>query len=44
MDKFVARMNAKAKEVGMKQSHFVNPHGLSDKHQFSTARDIFILS
>ena len=44
VDKFVARMNAKAKELGMKQSHFVNPHGLSDKHQFSTARDIFILS
>lgn len=44
VDKFVARMNIKAKELGMKQSHFVNPHGLSDKHQFSTARDIFILS
>jgi D-alanyl-D-alanine carboxypeptidase len=44
VDKFVTRMNAKAKELGMKQSHFVNPHGLSDKHQFSTARDIFILS
>ncbi len=44
VDKFVVRMNAKAKELGMKQSYFVNPHGLSDKHQFSTARDIFILS
>lgn len=26
--KFVAMMNAKAKEIGMNKSHFVNPHGL----------------
>lgn len=44
VDKFVARMNAKAKELGMKQSYFVNPHGLPDPHQLSTARDIYILS
>lgn len=41
---FVARMNAKAKELGMRQSCFVNPHGLPDVHQLSTAHDIFILS
>jgi len=41
---FVARMNAKAKELGMLRSHFVNPHGLPDVHQLSTAHDIFILS
>ena len=44
VDKFVARMNAKAKEIGMTQSYFVNPHGLPDSHQKSTAYDIFILS
>jgi len=44
VDKFVERMNAKAKELGMKQSYFVNPHGLPDRHQLSTARDIYILS
>jgi D-alanyl-D-alanine carboxypeptidase len=44
VDKFVARMNAKAKEIGMKQSYFVNPHGLPDSHQKTTAHDIFILS
>jgi D-alanyl-D-alanine carboxypeptidase len=43
-DKFVARMNAKAKEIGMTESYFVNPHGLPDRHQKSTAYDIFILS
>ncbi len=44
VDKFVKRMNAKAKELCMKQSYFVNPHGLPDRHQLSTARDIYILS
>jgi len=42
--KFVERMNAKAKELGMKDTHFVNPHGLPNKNQKSTARDIYILS
>jgi D-alanyl-D-alanine carboxypeptidase len=42
--KFVERMNAKAKELGMTQSYFVNPHGLPSQHQLSTAHDIFILS
>ena len=42
--KFVERMNAKARELGMSHSYFVNPHGLPDTHQLSTARDILILS
>lgn len=42
--KFVDRMNAKAKELGMKSTHFVNPHGLPNKNQKTTARDIYILS
>ena len=41
---FVRRMNAKAKQLGMKNTHFVNPHGLPDKKQKSTAKDIYILS
>ncbi len=44
VDKFAARMNAKAKEIGMTLSHFVNPHGLPNSHQKSTAYDMFILS
>lgn len=43
-DKFVLRMNAKAKELGMRQTHFVNPHGLPNRKQTTTARDICILS
>lgn len=41
---FVSRMNAKAKELGMKHTHFVNPHGLPNRKQTTTARDICILS
>jgi D-alanyl-D-alanine carboxypeptidase len=41
---FVERMNAKARELGMSHSYFVNPHGLPDTHQLSTAHDILILS
>lgn len=44
VDIFVSRMNAKAKELGMKQSYFVNPHGLPDNHQKTTAYDIYVLS
>lgn len=42
--KFVERMNVKATELGMTQSYFVNPHGLPDSHQLSTAHDILTLS
>jgi D-alanyl-D-alanine endopeptidase (penicillin-binding protein 7) len=42
MPQFIARMNAKAKQLGMKNTHFVEPTGLSEKN-VSTARDIAIL-
>lgn len=39
-DNFIAAMNRKAEEIGMKSTHFNNPHGLpSDGHQ-TTARDL----
>jgi D-alanyl-D-alanine carboxypeptidase (penicillin-binding protein 5/6) len=44
VDKFVKRMNDKARELGMVNSYFVNPHGLPDSHQLTTAHDILILS
>lgn len=37
---FVERMNAKAKELGLTQSHFDNPHGLEDPKQLMTAHDV----
>lgn len=44
IDSFVRMMNAKAKALGMKRSHFVNPNGLPASGQVSTARDILKLS
>jgi D-alanyl-D-alanine carboxypeptidase (penicillin-binding protein 5/6) len=41
---FVERMNAKAKELGLTNSRFDNPHGLEDPNQLMTARDIALLS
>jgi D-alanyl-D-alanine carboxypeptidase len=37
---FVARMNAKAVEIGMTATRYANPHGLPDPVQRSNARDI----
>ncbi len=39
VSKFVARMNARAKRMGMKNTYFANPHGLPAK-QYSTAYDM----
>ncbi|MEQ1851792.1 MAG: D-alanyl-D-alanine carboxypeptidase, partial [Chthoniobacteraceae bacterium] len=37
---FAAKMNAKAREIGMRHSRFVNPNGLTEPNQYSTARDM----
>ena len=37
---FAARMNARARELGMSSSHFANPNGLPAPGQYSTARDM----
>ncbi len=41
---FAAMMNAKAKELGMLHSHFVNATGLPDPDHYSTARDLAVLA
>src|SRR6478672_2278309 len=40
---FAQLMNAYAKRIGMKASHFVNPHGLSTEGHYSTAYDLALL-
>lgn len=40
---FVAKMNQKAQELGLHDTHFVNPHGLEDPGQYSCARDLAVL-
>jgi D-alanyl-D-alanine carboxypeptidase (penicillin-binding protein 5/6) len=42
--RFASLMTLRAHELGMVNSRFVNPHGLPDTRQISTARDIAILS
>ncbi len=37
---FVRRMNATAKRLGMRHTHFVNPNGLHEPAQVTTARDM----
>jgi D-alanyl-D-alanine carboxypeptidase (penicillin-binding protein 5/6) len=39
-ESFAALMNAYAARIGMKDSHFVNPHGLSTEGHYSTAHDL----
>lgn len=41
---FVARMNARAAELGMKDSSFANPSGLNDDKHYSTAYDMALLA
>jgi D-alanyl-D-alanine carboxypeptidase len=44
VEKFAERMNAEAARLGMSRSHFVNPHGLPDERQVTTARDMALLA
>jgi len=40
---FVERMNAEAQLLGMRDTHYVNPNGLHDVEQYTTARDQALL-
>lgn len=41
---FVNLMNATAQELGMRNTHFANPHGYHDENHYTTARDMSILA
>lgn len=41
-ESFAALMNHKCAALGMRNSHFRNPHGLTEPGQYSTARDMAI--
>jgi D-alanyl-D-alanine carboxypeptidase len=43
MVNFVREMNAQAKRLGLTSTHYVNPNGLFDPRQISSARDIGVL-
>ena len=43
-DAFAARMNARARALGLRETHFANPHGLDSEQNYSTARDLALLT
>ena len=44
VEKFIERMNSRAEELGCSGTHFANTHGLPDKDQYTTARDLFVIA
>ena len=44
IDNFAKMMNKKAKELGMKNTHFTNPNGLPDDDHYTTAYDFTLLA
>ncbi|MEN3940109.1 D-alanyl-D-alanine carboxypeptidase [Prosthecobacter sp. SYSU 5D2] len=47
VEAFVAKMNQKCLELGLQDSHYVNPHGLPARdgdEPFSTARDLSVIA
>jgi serine-type D-Ala-D-Ala carboxypeptidase (penicillin-binding protein 5/6) len=47
VEAFVAKMNAKCAELGLKNSHYVNPHGLpstTGDDPYSTARELSVIA
>lgn len=43
VENFVALMNQRAKELGMVDTHYMNPHGLDEPDHYSSAYDMAIL-
>ncbi len=41
---FIDKMNAKAEELGMEDTHFVTPNGLDAKDHYSTAADMALVA
>lgn len=41
---FVELMNERAKEIGTKDTHFTNPHGLDDEEHYTTAQDLALIT
>ena len=44
VDEFSKRMNEASAALGMTRSHWVNPHGLPDGRQYTSARDMAVLA
>jgi D-alanyl-D-alanine carboxypeptidase len=44
VEDFADEMNATARKLGMRESHFVNPNGLHDPNHYSSARDMALVA
>ncbi|MBE6991023.1 MAG: D-alanyl-D-alanine carboxypeptidase [Ruminococcaceae bacterium] len=44
VEKFADMMNSKAKQLGLENCSFVNPHGLSEEGHFCSAGDLAVIS
>ena len=44
LENFSFMMNNKAKEIGANNTHFVNPHGLSEEGHYTTAYDLGLIT
>ena len=44
VENFAKLMNIRAKEMGLKDTHFVTPHGLDDPNHYTTAYEMAIIS
>ena len=44
VDAFVTLMNERAKELGLENTNFANPHGLDDENHHSTAYDMAVMA
>ncbi len=44
VDEFCKMMNERAEELSLQNTHFSNPHGLSDENHFTTARELAIIT
>ena len=44
VEAFADMMNERARELGLEDTHFTNPHGLYDEEHYTTAYDLAIIS
>ncbi len=44
IEAFAERMNARAEELGLSNTHFTNPSGLPDRAHYTSARDLCLLA
>ena len=44
VNNFVSMMNSRAKELGLTNTNFKNPHGLDDANHYSSSRDMMLIA